>query len=185
MAQSRAFLACVNLLIGEKPGGGHEGGYSDHSWDNGGKTNMGITIGVLAEWLGRPATESDVRNLSREVAVKIYEERYWDTIRGDNLPPAIAWIVFDAGVNCGVGASAQILQRAVGATADGKIGPRTIEAVNRHISKHGAAALIAELVAQRIMRHTRMDDWQHAGLGWTRRCASLPIQAVMLQEGLK
>jgi hypothetical protein len=42
----------------------HEGGFVHHPQDPGGTTNLGITIGTLSDWQGRPATVAEVRSLT-------------------------------------------------------------------------------------------------------------------------
>ena len=64
----------------------HEGGWSDHPSDPGGATNMGITIGVYGEWLGRPASKTELRNMPKSTAEAIYKKRYADPLRYDDLP---------------------------------------------------------------------------------------------------
>ena len=81
----------------------HEGGYVDHPKDPGGATNMGITIGTLSRWRGRPVTKAEVRALTREEAEKIYREWYWNKIDADLLPAGPDAALFDVAVNSGVG----------------------------------------------------------------------------------
>ena len=100
-----------------------EGGYVDDPLDPGGATNLGITLGVLREWRHTAVTKSDVQNLTREEAGAIYRARYWNAIRGDELPAGVDLMVFDACVNLGPGRSARMLQAAVGVAQDGAIGP--------------------------------------------------------------
>ena len=66
-----------------------EGGWSDHPADPGGKTMYGITQATLSNWLGRPASAAEIRNLSRAEAKTIYRDRYWKRVGGDTLPPGI------------------------------------------------------------------------------------------------
>lgn len=108
----------------------HEGGYVDHPKDPGGATNMGITFAVLEAWRGKPITKADVKNLTKAEAAKIYRQNYWDKIRGDDLPAGLDLAVFDFAVNSGPKRSAEYLQRLVGVTVDGAIGPNTLKAVN-------------------------------------------------------
>ena len=146
---------------------GHEGAYSDHPADNGGKTMWGITERVARAngWQG------DMRDLHRDLAKQIYHASYWRPCRCDELPISIRFDAFDAAVNSGVRQSVKWLQRAVGVRADGIIGPQTL-----------AAALSATCLAQRfngarLMDMTDMEDWPHFGKGWARRIAANLIGA--------
>ena len=92
----------------------HEGGYVDHPNDPGGATNLGVTIGTLSSWLGRPATKAEVKALTRATVAPIYRKNYWAAIRGDELPAGLDYAVFDFAVNSGPKRAAMALQRAVG-----------------------------------------------------------------------
>lgn len=105
-----------------------EGGYVDDPADAGGATNMGITRATLADWRGAPVTAEDVRTLTRDEAGAIYRARYWNPIRGDDLPAGVDLICLDAAVMSGTARAARLLQQAVGAEPDGAIGPLTLAA---------------------------------------------------------
>lgn len=83
----------------------HEGGhrYTNHPADPGGPTKYGITIHDVRRYLNPRATADDVRNLREEQAKTIYRERYWDRVRGDDLPRGVDYSVFDYAVNAGYG----------------------------------------------------------------------------------
>lgn len=110
---------------------GNEGGYVNHPSDPGGATNLGVTIAVLGEWLGRKATIADVKGLTITTARAIYTKNYWNPAGCDLYPSGVDYLVFDMAVNAGVDRAKKLLQRAVGATEDGKIGPKTLAAINK------------------------------------------------------
>ncbi len=143
----------------------HEGGYVDDPHDPGGATNMGITLGTLAKWRGRPVTKAEVRALTRDEAIRIYRARYWDAIKGDQLPAGVDYAVFDPCVNSGPRRAAEWLQTSAGVTADGAIGPKTLAAVN---SLH-PRALINEISARRLGFLQGLPTWWRFGKGWSRR----------------
>lgn len=99
-----------------------EGGYVDDPVDRGGKTRFGISQ--------KAYPKLDIANLTIEQAEQIYYRDYWLSIRGDRLPHAVAFLVFDAAVNMGVGMAAKSLQRAASVNADGIIGSRTLGMVS-------------------------------------------------------
>ena len=147
----------------------HEGGYVDHPSDPGGATNLGITIGTLSSWLGRQATKAEVRALTREMAAAIYRERYWDVIRGDDLPKGLDYALFDFAVNSGPARAVTYLQTIVGSAPDGKMGPLTLAA----IAKHNPALLINELCSHRLAFLERLSTWPTFGRGWANRVTSV------------
>lgn len=135
-----AFLVCVGFTLRQDI----EGGLVDDPRDHGGITNMGLTISDLSVWERHRATADDVRDLAREEAVAIYRALYWQPIRGDDLFPAVAMMVFDHGVNRGIGRSAKILQAMLGVDVDGVIGPQTLSAMVLQ-AYGGQAALVGAL----------------------------------------
>lgn len=177
------FDRCLVLLIGEAPGGGHEGGFVNDPRDRGGATNMGVTIGTLAQYRKRPVTVAEVQALTREEARDLYRTLFWAPVRGDELPLPIAYLAFDAAVNCGPGRSAVWLQQAVGAVADGAIGPKTLQRVSYAVAQRGGAAVMAEMLALRTVHHGDAPTWGVHKLGWSRRLAALPFQSMMLMQG--
>jgi lysozyme family protein len=145
-----------------------EGGYVDHPSDPGGATNMGITIGTLAEWRGTPVTKSDVENLTLQEAGQIYKDRYWDVCRCGEMPDGIAFMLFDAAVNHGPHRAKRFLQQAAGVADDGIIGPQTMGAVNAA----DPDALVEEYAARRMHFYGQLSTFSVFGMGWSRRLMS-------------
>jgi len=183
------FRRCLPLLLG------HERGFVNDPNDVGGATNFGVTIGTLSGWRqqqGLPvATVEDVRNLTLAEAVVLYRAEYWNKVRGDALPPGLAWAVFDAAVTSGAGARStrggpQVLQRGlfwaggdVG-VIDGVIGPRTLAAVaavserDAIIGVMGARAAGYATVRTEAYRARYLNGWMH------NRVAKTMAQALVL-----
>ena len=110
-----------------------EGGYVDHKNDKGGATNMGITIGTLSEWRKKPVTKQDVMNLTKVEAKQIYKTMYYDLVGGDKIVSnKVSLVLFDFGVNGGVGTINRIAQKVANAPAiNGIMGPQTLQAINK------------------------------------------------------
>ena len=142
-----------------------EGGYVNHPSDPGGMTNLGVTKRVWEEWTGKPATEADMRGLTIEMVTPLYKKRFWDAIRGDDLPSGVDLCVFDCAVNAGVGRASRFLQQAVGVVADGAIGPKTLEAV----TKMSADELIEKFCDLRESHYKSLSTFNVFGKGWMRR----------------
>jgi lysozyme family protein len=143
----------------------HEGGWSDHPKDPGGATMKGVTLATYSDWLGRPASKDELRNISDEHLREIYKTRYWDAVRGDDLPSGVDYVVFDMAVNSGPGRAARMLQSAVGATPDGAIGPRTLAAAQAQ----NPETLIATFQRNRQHFIEALPTFATFGKGWTRR----------------
>lgn len=107
-----------------------EGGYVNHKSDRGGATNKGITQATYSQWRGNHGMSwRDVSHLTTDEAEKIYRELYWIPARCDDVPELIRELHFDAAVNHGVTRASKLLQEAAGVEQDGRIGPKTLEAV--------------------------------------------------------
>jgi lysozyme family protein len=151
----------------------HEGGYVNHPSDPGGITNLGVTKRVWEEWTGKRVSEADMRALTPEMVAPMYKKKYWDVIRGDDLPSGLDLCVFDAAVNAGVGRASKFLQQAVGVTADGQIGPKTISAV----TSKPADEIIEAFCALREAHYKSLNTFDTFGKGWMRRLASIKAES--------
>lgn len=154
----------------------HEGGYSDHPKDPGGATNLGVTIGTLSSWLGRPASKADVKALTRATVAPIYRKNYWAAIRGDELPAGLDYAVFDFAVNSGPKRAAMALQRAVGVADDGVIGSITLA----NVANRPVDATIERIMADRMTFLRRLSTWPTFGKGWTARCDGVLKEALAM-----
>ncbi len=143
----------------------HEGGYSDHAADPGGKTRYGVTEAVARE----VGYRGDMRELPLELAQRIYKERYWDAVQAEALPPDVRYIVFDGAVNSGVAQSSKWLQRACGVKDDGVIGPITIRAASTLHSE----GLRRRILAQRLRFMAKLPNWPAFSRGWANRICDL------------
>lgn len=155
-----------------------EGGYVDHPRDPGGSTNMGITIGTLRDYQGRPVSKADVKALTKAEAREIYRRRYWNPVHGDALPSGVDLCVMDSAVNSGTGRGAKWLQRAVGVEADGAIGPKTLAAVG----SVPAATIINRMCDDRMDFLRGLKTWPTFGKGWTRRVKAVRQRALVMAE---
>jgi len=154
----------------------HEGGYVDDPRDPGGATNLGITIGTLSDWIGRPATKSDVQGLTKAAVAPIYRKRYWDALRCDDLPSGLDYAVFDFGVNSGVSRAAKYLQAVLRVPQDGKIGPVTIAAAKAA----DTTILIERLCANRLDFLKGLPTYPVYRKGWTSRVEGVIEHALLM-----
>lgn len=137
-----------------------EGGYTNDSRDPGGETKYGICK--------RSYPALDIRNLTREQAIHIYQTDYWDACRCSDLPSRIAVAVFDSAVNSGVGFAARTLQRALRVTDDGRVGPNTVAAAYTVADE---SLLLMHFYGHRLKMLADLATWDVFGRGWARRVA--------------
>lgn len=166
----------------------HEGGFVNHPKDPGGATNFGITMATLRAWRGHPIAVQDVKDLKIDEAILIYKKNYWDPCRADDLPAGIDHVVFDAAVNSGVAQSSKWLQRTVGVTEDGIIGPRTLSAVRAtdpatviHMCLDYRLAAMKNMVN----RQTKEKLWDTFGNGWQKRIDRVRKEALDMRRSLR
>jgi lysozyme family protein len=164
---------CLELILK------HEGGYVDHPKDPGGATNKGITIGTLSKWIERPATKQEVKDLSDDVVEAIYKANYWNRVKGDDLPSGVDLMVFDFAVNSGVSRASKCLQQVVGATPDGAIGPKTLQAV----SEKDPTEIVKDMQEYRDRFYKSLSTFDTFGRGWLARLSSTSVHALDMIEG--
>lgn len=141
-----------------------EGGLVNDPKDPGGLTNFGISQ--------RAYPGLDIANLRKEDAIDIYHRDYWLAAKCDKLAPAVGMVVFDAAVNVGVETAIRLLQRAVGVTVDGVIGPQTIARANL-----APKTAVVALTTERILHYASLPTWKTYGKGWTSRAIRSAIGA--------
>lgn len=124
----------------------HEGGFVDDPDDPGGATNFGVSLRFLAtqgafvsdgDGVGDydfdrdgDIDADDIRNMTREDAIKVYREQWWGKYDYGTLPPGVGAKVFDLSVNMGARQAHKLLQRACRSCGenivdDGILGPVT------------------------------------------------------------
>ena len=160
----------------------HEGGYVNHPKDPGGITNMGVTKRVYEEWVGHEVSEQDMKDLTEDDVIPIYKKNYWDRIKGDKLPDGLDLCVFDFGVNAGTGRAAKYLQKMIGTTADGGIGPNTLKALKSYVKENGLVETIEKYQSNRQKYYESLSTFETFGRGWTNRNNDTTEYAVQLAE---
>jgi lysozyme family protein len=166
------FEHCLKMLLH------HEGGFVNHPKDPGGMTNLGVTKKVYDAWIGRESTEAEMRALTPADVGPIYKKNYWDKVRGDDLPAGVDWAAFDWAVNSGAGRPAKAIQRIVGATQDGAIGPKTLQAV----MDVEPEKIVEGVYDIRQKFYESLKTFDTFGRGWTRRNQETLDQAKKLMS---
>lgn len=153
----------------------HEGGYSDHPRDPGGATMKGVTQRTYDAHRHRmEQTPRDVRKITDAEVERIYRRQYWRLVKAYDLPPGVAYCVFDAAVNSGPGRAVRWLQKAIGAKVDGIVGDETI-GLARDIP---ADVLIHKYCDMRLAFMKRLKHWPSFKNGWSRRVHEVRAQSI-------
>lgn len=157
-----------------------EGGYSNNPHDPGGPTMLGVTMRNWAVWTGRAVTIADMHALTPAMVLPFYKANYWRPINGDKLPPSIALLVYQAGVNEGVKRAAELLQEIVGTNQDGDIGSVTLAAVRNKIMAIGNTALMTLYCNGLRAYYRSLPTFATFGTGWLNRVNTAYSAALVL-----
>jgi lysozyme family protein len=161
-----------------------EGGFTDDPRDPGnhlpdgrpGCTNFGVTQTAWEEYVGHKVSIQDMRDLTLEQINPFYKRRYWDVVRGDELPAGISYLCFDFAVNAGGGRSIKTLQTAVGVTPDGGFGPLTMTAVQAV----DPVELIERFSQAKEDFYRSLNTFATFGKGWLNRVADVKVKASLM-----
>jgi lysozyme family protein len=119
------FPAALKLLLQS------EGGNDDDPADHGGRTSRGIIQREYDAWRREHSLPiRDVWTATDDEIATIYLDEYWNPFC-DAMPAGVDYLYFDMAVNAGPHRAAVMLQRALGVTDDGRIGPITREAFQK------------------------------------------------------
>lgn len=147
-----------------------EGGYSNHKADSGGATMKGITIATYRAYCkakGMPEpTVKKLKAVSMEEWKDILKTLYWDKFKADDInSQSVANICVDWIWMSGTTAIKNV-QRIVGVTADGIVGPITIAAINSKsplplfgMIKERRKSFYYDLVADKPNQHVFLKGW--------------------------
>ena len=151
----------------------HEGGYVNDPRDPGGRTNLGVTQRAWEAYWNRSSSEEEMRKLTPNIVKPFYKAMYWDKIRGDDLPAGVDYAAYDLAVNSGTGRASKYLQQIAGVTADGVIGPKSLEAIKSCDPEQTVQALCD----MRLDFLKRLPTFETFGKGWSRRVAEVKDKA--------
>lgn len=143
----------------------HEGGFVNHPKDPGGATNKGVTIATFRRYVKADGTVADLKAISDEQVATVYYRHYWSAVNAQALPSGVDYAVFDFAVNSGPSRAVKFLQKVLGVTQDGRVGPKTIEAAK------GLSAnwIVEQLCDARLAWLKTLKTWPAFGKGWTNR----------------
>lgn len=171
----------------------NEGGYANNLKDRGGETFHGISRKNWPLWKGwvliddqRHRFPADIHNpknwklvdkfLSevprlKELVRSFYKANFWDDIEGDRInSQEVANTIYDWAVNSGEGSPAKSIQRIVGATVDGDIGPATAAKINSYPDQSILPSMLREKRVQLVKEIVKNDPSQKVFLtNWVER----------------
>ena len=169
----KQFNSCLEIILH------HEGGYVNHPADPGGETNLGVTKRVYEAYCKKNGLRAkSMKSLEITDVAPIYKTEYWDRVKGDDMPRALALCVFDFGVNAGTGRAAKYLQGMIGTKKDGGIGPNTLKKLDEYIREHGVDCAVRNYQSLRQKYYEKLKTFKTFGRGWTRRVTETTVSAL-------
>jgi len=117
-----------------------------------------------------------MRELTPEMVAPLYQEKYWQRVKGDELPAGIDYCVFDASVNSGVGRASKWLQEVCGTQPDGVIGPMTLRVAQAIVHTD----LVNMYCDKRLAFLRELKTWETFGKGWERRVEEVRSHALTM-----
>lgn len=154
----------------------HEGGFVNHPKDPGGMTNLGVTKKVWEAWVGKAVGEKEMRALTPATVAPLYRKQYWDAVKADELPAGLDYLMFDFAINAGPGRAIRTMQKAIGTTPDGAIGPKTMAA----LKAADPTDLIAKFSQEKELFYKALPTFATFGRGWLRRVDEAKSHAVTM-----
>ena len=142
-----------------------EGGFVNNPKDPGGMTNLGVTKKTWEAWVGHEVDEQVMRELGPENVAPLYKEKYWDAIKGDDLPYGVDYAVFDCAVNAGPSRAIKILQRTLDLNEDGVLGPVTL----KYVQESNVRSLATTYCEDRLTFLQGLPTFETFGKGWSAR----------------
>jgi len=143
----------------------NEGGYVDNPSDPGGATNLGCTKATWEAYIGHSVTKADIEALTPNDVMPLYKTKYWDTVKGDDLPYGVDYAVFDFAINSGSSRAAKTLQLVLGVATDGQIGPATLAA----LETANARDVATQVCEARLAFLQSLPTYDTFGKGWSKR----------------
>lgn len=149
----------------------NEGGYklTNVKDDRGGQTYAGIARNAWPKWAGWGYIDSG-DTPPAEAVRGFYRANFWDALRLTEVTDQrVAQGLYDFAVNAGVGTAAKLAQIVVGATPDGRIGPKTLAMLNAMDAHLFTAQFSLAKLARYEQIVTRDRSQGKFLLGWVRR----------------
>ena len=158
-----SFEKAIEIVL-KREGGHLTTAEAQKQGDPGGETKFGISK--------RAYPELDIATLTKEQAMVIYHQDYWNPMQADHATWPMALFIFDSAVNQGTHAATRMMQQALGTSDDGVIGPATLQLMTAARPFHAA-----KFMAIRAKRYAVTNNYDKFGEGWLIRLFTVAMEA--------
>ena len=117
-----------------------------------------------------------MRALTPATVAPMYRKKYWDAVKGDEMPAGLDYLMFDFAINAGPSRAIKTMQKAIGTNPDGAIGPKTMQALKDADQKD----LAAKFSMEKELFYKSLPTFATFGKGWMRRVAEAQSHAVTM-----
>jgi lysozyme family protein len=117
-----------------------------------------------------------MRSLTSDKVEPMYRKKFWDAVRGDELPTGIDYLMFDFAVNAGAGRAIKTLQTSIGVAADGAFGPITMAAMK----SFEPVKLIERFSQAKEDFYRSLNTFNVFGKGWLNRVERVRAEALKM-----
>lgn len=156
--------------------GGFQNDYHDNGNWTGGKIGSGKLLGTKYGISAASYPNEDIENLTPDRAKILYFRDFWDCFQFEynGIPESVRFDLFDIAVQTSApgrpNVARVLLQRALGVTDDGIIGPVT----RSKLIAIDPERLDKRLSGEKLLFLTKLspEKWQRYGKGWTIRIAN-------------
>lgn len=109
-----------------------EGGFANHPADPGGATKWGVTLDTYRSFYGSYKMVDDLKNMTEYEWNRIFMKGFWNKAIGEQIiSQGVANMIVDWGWHSGMKTSIKAVQKILGCTQDGIMGPITMGFINR------------------------------------------------------
>lgn len=124
--------------------------------------------------------ERSVAHITSDEIRSLYQSDYYQRVRGAELPPALAIVLFDTAVNIGPGRTIRMLQSSLQQEADGVFGPKTMAALRKRYPTEVVESVL-QLRSSYYKTLSTQERFQPFLRGWLNRVESLRSFIINIQ----
>ena len=99
--------------------------------------NFGVSRSEYEDWVGYKVNEKFMRGMDISHVRTFYKVKYWEPAGCDSIYVGLDLCLFDFAILAGPETAIRQLQRTVGSTEDGVIGPKTSSIAHQYVSASG------------------------------------------------